>query len=392
MCHVAPPAVLTLALPGIVLIRLATRPTRWEVLFDALVAAVVFSLSLATCRNGPDAILSGAASLGIASLLALGVRGAAGTCRPRAAYPCAALLCIFSVAVGFFFRATTELAPKTFDTYLYAFDYIFGSPSFFVGRLLAGCPLLMWSSSVTYVGLPFVLAAFCALQLANPRRSPSNVMTQFAVGAGIGWMLYLAYPAVGPIYAFTRAFPANPPVLSAVRIDVVPTSGVDPRNCMPSLHAAWALLVLWNARPFGSWVRLLAGTFLLLTFLSTLGLGEHYLIDLVVAVPFTVGVRAVCATRLPRLQPMRLTSAVVGFILTASWILALRQKVFVTGIPVWTSYALVALTVGVSLQFERRLDASIRTASPWPPARTSARNGTKPSAPDWQATSRTGQP
>jgi hypothetical protein len=118
-------------------------------------AALVFSFSVAACRNGLEALLAGAASLGIASLLALGVRGMAGDGRPGAGYPfaAAAMLCVFSAAVGFFFRATVELAPRTFDTYLYAFDYSFGSPGFFVGRLFARCPPLTrhpWSPMLCF--------------------------------------------------------------------------------------------------------------------------------------------------------------------------------------------------------------------------------------------------
>ena len=362
------PTVLTLALPGILLIRLASRPKRVELFLEALVAAAIFSVSVSACRSGFEALLCGGASLGIASLLGLGIRGTAGTGRPGSGYAfaSAAILCTFSLAVGFFFQATVNLAPKTFDTYLYAFDYTFGSPSFLMGRLFERFPLLELSSSAGYYSLPFVLAAFCALQLANPKLRSSNVMVEFAVAAAIGWMLYFVYPAVGPICAFPGAYPASPPLLSSIRIDFVRPLSDTPRNCMPSLHTAWALLVVWNSRPFGFWVRLLANAFLLLTLLATLGLGEHYLVDLVVALPFALGIRAVCATHLPRPQRERLAAAAVGFVLTAGWILGLRQRAFVTQIPALASYALVAFTAGVCLPFERRLDASIRTTSTAP--------------------------
>ena len=81
------PTVLTLALPGIFLILLASRPKRFELLLDALVAAVVFSVSVAACRNGFETLLSGAASLGIASLLGFGIRGTAEAGRPGSGYP-----------------------------------------------------------------------------------------------------------------------------------------------------------------------------------------------------------------------------------------------------------------------------------------------------------------
>ncbi|MFI5095207.1 MAG: phosphatase PAP2 family protein [Candidatus Acidiferrales bacterium] len=79
---------------------------------------------------------------------------------------------------------------------------------------------------------------------------------------------YLLCPAVGPVWIHT----ANAP-----------------RNCMPSLHLAWALLILWYSPRY---LRIPSAVLVALTALATLGLGEHYAIDLVAALPFTV---AVCA-------------------------------------------------------------------------------------------------
>jgi hypothetical protein len=351
-------SLLTVTLAGIFLIRLGTRPRRHELFLDGALAAVIVLATVAACHNGSELFLSVAASLGLASLVGLGIRrprepGERGVWNPFAA---AAVLLSFSLVTGFFQLATVGAAPKTFDTYLYAFDCSFGTPgSFLLGRVFASWPTLNSLSTLAYCLLPTVLAAFCGLQFANPKLSPSNIMTQFAVAAAIGWILYLAYPAIGPRYAFPGAYPASPPLPSAMLIDFVHPLSDAPRNCMPSLHAAWALLLVSNSRPFGSCVRFLACAFLLLTLLATLGLGEHYLVDLVVAVPFALGIRAYCATSLPRSQCERLAAGAAGGILTAAWILALRQKAFVVGIPVLASWALVALTVGICLYLERHL-------------------------------------
>jgi hypothetical protein len=352
------PAALTVTLAGIFLIRLGTRPRPYELFVDGALAAVIFLVTVAACRSGFELFLSVAASLGFASLVGLGIR------RPRvpgesdvwSPFAAAAMLLTFSLVVSFFFRETVVAAPKTFDTYLYAFDCSFGTPgSFLLGRLFANWPALNLLSTVAYCLLPVVVAAFCGLQIAYPRLSPSNIMTQFAVAAAIGWTLYLVYPAVGPRYAFPGAYPASPPFPSAMRIDFVRPLSDAPRNCMPSLHAAWALLLVANSRPFGLRVRFLACTFLFLTLLATLGLGEHYLIDLVVAFPFALGVRASCATGLPRSQWERLAAVAAGGILTAVWILVLKQKAFVVGAPALASWASVALTVGICLYLERHL-------------------------------------
>ncbi len=62
------------------------------------------------------------------------------------------------------------------------------------------------------------------------------------------------------------------------------------RDCMPSLHLAWALL-LWIYS--GRWLRIPMLIFAVLTAAATVGLGEHYAIDLVAALPFTWAVCAV---------------------------------------------------------------------------------------------------
>jgi hypothetical protein len=74
---------------------------------------------------------------------------------------------------------------------------------------------------------------------------------------------YLIFPAVGPLHIGT------------------PNAH---RNCLPSLHVTWAIM-LWRAAEPGwkSWAMVL---FVLLTAISTLTTGEHYLIDLIVALPY----------------------------------------------------------------------------------------------------------
>ena len=147
----------------------------------------------------------------------------------------------------------------------------------------------------------------------------------------------------------------NAPPLPALRGGLLSLPGSAARNCMPSLHTAWALLVCWNSRPFGRWVKTLAASFLALTLAATLGLGEHYLVDLVVAVPFALCIQAACAPPLEPRQRERLWAIAIGAGLTAAWIAALDREAFVFGIAPAVSWALIAGTVGVCAFFETRL-------------------------------------
>jgi membrane-associated phospholipid phosphatase len=96
----------------------------------------------------------------------------------------------------------------------------------------------------------------------------------------ISQFISLAFPMSGPYYAF-KGFPWRMPNAPAHVLHMTA-----PPNCMPSDHITMALLILyfsWRWYP----ARLLAAAYLLLIVLSTLGSGEHYMIDLIAAVPFT---------------------------------------------------------------------------------------------------------
>ena len=96
------------------------------------------------------------------------------------------------------------------------------------------------------------------------------------------------------------------------------------RNCMPSLHLASALAVWWNSRLWARWGRMLAGLFLCATIFATLALGEHYLVDLVVAVPFTMALQAAWTVAVPLEESRRRLPVIIGAVLTALWITLLR--------------------------------------------------------------------
>lgn len=115
--------------------------------------------------------------------------------------------------------------------------------------------------AIVYSGLP-VAAALCLLD--SPRRIECAwALALSSVGAPV---FYLIFPAVGPAW--------------------VAVAGA-PRNCLPSMHVTWALLLVIYAAP--RWRGCAAG-FAILTACSTIGLGEHYLIDLAAAVPYTIAV------------------------------------------------------------------------------------------------------
>ncbi|MGA7521028.1 MAG: phosphatase PAP2 family protein [Acidobacteriaceae bacterium] len=155
-------------------------------------------------------------------------------------------------------HAVLDVTRRSIDGDLLALDHGI-SPSvyaWFRGHALA------WSAiNHVYYALPFFGAL---VAVVSPRRM--ECARAWILAALLAPFFYAAFPAVGPAHLGD------------------PTA---PRNCIPSLHMTWALLcVVYVARPW----RWVAVSFAGLTALATLGTGEHYLIDLVVAVPYTWGI------------------------------------------------------------------------------------------------------
>lgn len=113
-------------------------------------------------------------------------------------------------------------------------------------------------------------------------------------------------------------------------------------NAMPSLHLAGALLIWWNCGA-SRWGRVLAAVYLVLTVVATLGFGEHYVVDLIVAVPYSLLIQTLAAENGPRLSSawIALTTLTIWGVILTFFASALG------GLPIllWTlSLATIALS------------------------------------------------
>jgi hypothetical protein len=106
--------------------------------------------------------------------------------------------------------------------------------------------------------------------------------------------LYLLLPAAGPEYAFSNFPDPN---------DIAVSIGwVHPRNCFPSMHLTWAILVAWNLRnPRWRWLFV---SYAALMALATVACGEHYFVDILAALPFAAAVQKI-AVAWPSLELKR---------------------------------------------------------------------------------------
>ncbi|MDN3246691.1 phosphatase PAP2 family protein [Streptomyces mutabilis] len=204
---------------------------------------------------------------------------------------------------------TSKTRPAVLDQYVATADHALGNPSWVMGRLVeatapVGPHILDW----VYAQLAVAAAVAALYQLRNvaaERRFPRHhlVRTFLLIGL-LGPAVYMIYPVVGPVFLYgTGAFGTGGAEWAVADIwpDALPPlgpphpvtyDGVTPRNCMPSLHTAWAVAIFIHTRRSPRPLRF-AGTFwLVATLTATLGFGYHYGIDLVAGVVFAVTIEA----------------------------------------------------------------------------------------------------
>jgi hypothetical protein len=111
--------------------------------------------------------------------------------------------------------------------------------------------------------------------------------------------------------------------------------------------------------------------FLWATIFSTLALGEHYLVDLVVALPFTLVFQAAWTVWIPLAESVRRKPLLVGTMLTLARFVLLRYGLRLFLILPAISWSLILFTVGWCLVAENRLSTAARTVSLPPHSRAS---------------------
>jgi len=194
---------------------------------------------------------------------------------------------LFLVAVGLNVL-TAQFARTTVDAQLFAADASFGlgQPAFRVSAWVLAHPLARLVAEGAYVNLPLAdVLLFAALQRESREAAWRFLWLLLGVGI-VGALLYPLCPGVGTIATFGPLFPnAAPAVFPIVS---VPDAGW-PRNCVPSVHTASGLVLLWATRS-GSRQRLAATAFFVPMLVYTVVGGGHYVVDLIAAVPFTVAV------------------------------------------------------------------------------------------------------
>jgi len=162
----------------------------------------------------------------------------------------------------------------------------------------------------------------------------------------------------GPVYALGAAFPNGlaPLLERAPALLGTPAGMFAPRNAFPSFHLIWALVALLLAWRFGWPARAGFGLYALLIAAATMALGEHYLIDLVAALPVLAVIAALCIERVSWRSPARRQALAGGIIVYLVWV-ALLRPTWAHAVSAWPLIlsAWCALNVAAGLYWLRAL-------------------------------------
>jgi hypothetical protein len=227
---------------------------------------------------------------------------------------------------------------RALDTHLFFFDYNFGYFGVVIARMYRESGSVGVLLGLTYNSLMLGLTAiYLALPNTPVRR---RFITAVILAGTVILPLYLVCPAAGPKYLFGDRYSWWIPDLSGPPATVfIPIANASPNgmNAIPSGHFAWALLAYWFSRKYCSnGVRVVSGVYAALTCFATLGTGEHYVVDLVLSVPFAAAVW--------NTVHRQWRSAGIGLGVVLAWLIALREG-WALAIPPLPAWLLIASTI-----------------------------------------------
>jgi hypothetical protein len=358
-----------LALASLLIIHFRVRPS-WQDALLVLAGTLLLAAVDFRALHFQPAIMAWFSFAGLSSLLVFGLRTVWAKNADRKLLALGFVPALLFVTSEYFadnlLQWTSSLHPKVYDLYLFSFDAsLHVQIPFLLGQAFAKWPYLRLAGLIFYIGLPIPIALIYAGRLLRLREKAISSFVAFLATGPVGVVFYNLLPALGPAHIFGRGFPWQPlATAQAAKLFLEPIAVAGPPNAIPSLHMAWVLLVWWYTRGLSKWERAIAFAFLFFTVLATMGTGEHYFVDLIVAFPFALGMEALCAFEWSWMERRRLGALALGFLGTFAWLFALRYGVRVFWWNAVLPWALCAITVGASLLSERRLQepAKLRDA------------------------------
>ena len=267
---------------GVAMVGLSTRA---RLVALSLAAAIDLVFAAERLLNGGAFALGNGPVIVLTGLTVLALTRWTGEQRSNALRAIAfAVLLILATKVGdTWLRITAIARPTVWDEYALLADHSLAQPSWLLGRLVdAAGPVFSSVLHWVYIELPAAALVVAVYQLRNVTKTgwPQHfMMRSFLVLGLVGPVIYILFPIVGPAYAFSAAGQgfqlgdfwshALPPV--DISPGAIAFDDQTARNCMPSMHTAWATAVFIHSRSGPRWLRWGGAFWLAGTLAATLG-------------------------------------------------------------------------------------------------------------------------
>lgn len=174
---------------------------------------------------------------------------------------------VYGAAYQWLLTALARAVNVRYDSGMLALDNALGGASAAMRSLVHTHSWAAIMAAQTYQALlTLALGAFALLLWWQSMEAAAEYAAAMLVNLALAVPLYLMFPVSGPAYAAAPL--AAPP------------------NGVPSVHMSTALLIAWSLRRT-RWC-VLGWLFAGLMAFATLGTGEHYLLDLLCAVPYAM--------------------------------------------------------------------------------------------------------
>ena len=259
------------------------------------------------------------------------------------------LMLLFSLVPPSALHFTVSLHPQTYDLYALKFDAAAGwniSPVLI--QMVDFIPGFAELIRLAYGLTPLGLLAVSIVQLGGKDDHLPNALLLWVGMTVCALIAYHFFPITGPKYVFgPESFVSKLLTPDAHALEMVSGVGPNPRNGMPSMHFGWMLAasILWTQSPTKLWSRIVMLAMTVCVALATLYLGEHYVIDLIVAVPFCLAAIALTTTGVPFERPERWRTVLLGFGCWLTWVLLLRNQITFFLEHPWACWLLTGATV-----------------------------------------------
>ncbi|MCA9776379.1 MAG: phosphatase PAP2 family protein [Candidatus Eremiobacteraeota bacterium] len=275
--------------------------------------------------------------------------------RARAFLLAGLCLLFYPLVAGKGIGLLSHWTPEVLDSHVYALEGALGFfPVQFVAKFLYAHPWLNFLALAVYARLPLLVFIGIYANARYPECCYFDVLKAF-IGAGLlAFGFYLVLPMVGiSVYAGASLLGELPPPKGFQAV-VAPASF--PRTCIPSLHTTWVLLFYLAVVRVSRAAGVLASGALLLTLTATMApTVGHYSVDLLVAVPYTLGIIGLATPSGDRNGDIRRACLSFGFGCTLFWLILLRWLPQLPSALPLAGWILLIASCLVSARLQRRL-------------------------------------